>query len=301
MDIMIILCKTLILFHVSTRGFSSETTTLPAFQRKFCLEDAILIHDELLQKGCPYNLSPEDKTNCSIPCTGKLETNDSYEGINHTIDYKLISQQDGISILRKEYLNFSNCIIKTITIRCDFKYHKENRNKSDCETSQEEGTLPGSPIGLVSVVIGCLLGVVLALIGGWILKILRQRHLYHENLDLNPTSQSINNPVVYTEIEELRMLVKATQVPSIKDNSPLSARSRTSNTYHTLAEMESLGKSTTLIHDTDSGKLRTSNHSSNGSRLSLTQSFCCSVKEDEQQRESGDSQKYFELEQQKLA
>nr|XP_034307590.1 uncharacterized protein LOC117683003 [Crassostrea gigas]XP_034307591.1 uncharacterized protein LOC117683003 [Crassostrea gigas]XP_034307592.1 uncharacterized protein LOC117683003 [Crassostrea gigas]XP_034307593.1 uncharacterized protein LOC117683003 [Crassostrea gigas]XP_034307594.1 uncharacterized protein LOC117683003 [Crassostrea gigas] len=301
MNIMNILCKTLILFHVSTKGFSSETTTLPAFQRKFCLEDAILIHDDLFQKGCPYRLSPEDKTNCSIPCTGKLDTNNSLNGINHRIDYMLISQNDGLSILRKEYLNFSNCIIETITIKCDFKYQKENRNKSDCATSREEGTLPGSSNGLVSVIIGCLLGVVLTLIGGWILKILRQRHRYHKNLDLNPICRSINNPVVYTEIEELRMLVKATQVPSIKDNSPLSARSRTSNTYHTLAEMESLGKSTTLIHDTDSGKLRTSNHSSNGSRLSLTQSFGCSVKEDEQQRESGDSKKYFELEEQKLA
>lgn len=295
-----ILCKTLILFHVSRRGFSSDTTTLPAFQRKLCLEDAVLIHDALFQKGCPYSLRAEDKTNCSIPCTGKLEINNFFEGINHSIDYMLISQQDGISILRN-FTNFSKCNIKTIIIECDFKYQKENRNKSDCATSQEEGTLPGFSIGFVSVVIGCLLGVVVTLIGCWILNILRQRHLYHENLDLNPICQSVNNPDVYTEIEELRMLVKATQVPSIQDNSPLSARSRTSNTYHTLAEMESLGKSTTLIHDTDSGKLRTSNHSSNGSRQSLTQLSCCSVKKDEQQRESGDSKKYFELEQQKLA
>nr|XP_034307597.1 uncharacterized protein LOC117683004 [Crassostrea gigas] len=128
MDIMNILCKTLILFHVSRRGFSSDTTTLPAFQRKLCLEDAVLIHDDLFQKGCPYSLRAEDKTNCSIPCTGKLETNISYEGLNHRIDYMLISQQDGISILRKEYLNFSNCVIKTITIRCDFKYHKGKRH-----------------------------------------------------------------------------------------------------------------------------------------------------------------------------
>ncbi|XP_065939520.1 uncharacterized protein [Magallana gigas] len=173
MDIMIILCKTLIVFHVSTRGFSSETTTLPAFQRKLCLEDAILIHDELFQKGCPYSLSPEDKTNCSIPCTANLETNNSFQGINHRINYMLISQNDGLSILSKEYLNFSNCIIKTITIKCDFKYQKENRNKSDCATSQEEGTLPGFSIGFVSVVIGCLFGVVLTSLGGWILKILR--------------------------------------------------------------------------------------------------------------------------------
>lgn len=34
----------------------------------------------------------------------------------------------------------------------------------------------------------------------------RQRHLHHENLDLYPTSQSIYNPVVYTEIEELRVI-----------------------------------------------------------------------------------------------
>lgn len=30
-----------------------------SFQRKLCLKDAILMHDELLQKGCPYSLSPE--------------------------------------------------------------------------------------------------------------------------------------------------------------------------------------------------------------------------------------------------
>lgn len=95
------------------------------------------------------------------------------------------------------------------------------------------------------------------------------------------------------------MLVKATQVPSLKDNIPLNERSRTSNTYHTLAEMESLSKSTTLIHETSSGKLRTANYSSPGSRQSLTSG--CSVKEDMQQKESGNSKKYFELEQQKLA
>lgn len=96
------------------------------------------------------------------------------------------------------------------------------------------------------------------------------------------------------------MLVKATQVPSLKDNSPLSARSRTSNTYHTLEEMGSPGKSTILIHETGSGKLRTSNHSSHGSQQSLIQLSCSSVKEDVQQRESGDSKKYFQLEHQEF-
>lgn len=93
-----------------------------------------------------------------------------------------------------------------------------------------------------------------------------------------------------------KMLVKATQVPSLEDNSSLIARSRTSNTYHTLAEMGSLGESTTLFQEIGSDKLRTSNHSPNGSRQSL--SSCCSVQKDEQQRESGDNKKYFQLEQQ---
>lgn len=94
------------------------------------------------------------------------------------------------------------------------------------------------------------------------------------------------------------MLAKATQVPSLKDNSPLSERSRTSNTYHTLAEMGSLGKSTTFNQETGSGKLRRSNYSSQGSQQSLSSG--CSFKEDVQQRESGDNKTYFQLQQQNL-
>lgn len=59
-------------------------------------------------------------------------------------------------------------------------------------------------------------------------------------------------------------------------------------------------KSTTLIHEIGSGKLRTSNLLSHGSRQCLTRSSCSSVKENEQQRESGDGKKYFQLEQQEI-
>ncbi|XP_034307589.2 uncharacterized protein [Magallana gigas] len=333
MDILSSLYKTVIVFQLSRWGFSSETpTTLPALQRNVCLIDAIHIHDELIQKGCPYSLIGKDNTNCTIPCIVELENDNSYHDHNHGIDYMIFNLRNNISISHKKFLDVSECIIKTITVRCDFKYHKDrhascleklrhsihetgsgklntqnysskgtrqkNRTESVFAALQEDGTLPGSLIGLIGAVIGCLIGVVLTLFGGWIIKTLRQRHLHQENLDLYPTSQSIYNPAVYTEIEELRMLVKATQVPSLEDNSPLSARSKTSNTYYTLAEMGSLGKSTILIQDIGSDKLRTSNHSFNVSRQSL--SSCCSVKKDEQQRESGDSKKYFQLEQQEL-
>lgn len=107
-----------------------------------------------------------------------------------------------------------------------------------------------------------------------------------------------NNLIHFDMFSYKKMQVKASQVPSLEDNSSLSARSKTSNTYYTLAEMGSLGKSATLIQEIGSDKLRTSNHSFNGSWQSL--SSCCSVKKDEQQRESGDSKKYFQLEQQEL-
>lgn len=95
------------------------------------------------------------------------------------------------------------------------------------------------------------------------------------------------------------MLVKATQVPSLCGSSPLSERSRTSNTYHTLAKMERLDKSADSIHESGSSKLKTANHLSLGCRQS--QSSCRGVKDDVQQKESGDSKIYFQLEQQKLA
>lgn len=106
----------------------------------------------------------------------------------------------------------------------------------------------------------------------------RQRHLHQENLDLNPTSQSINNPVVYTEIEELRVK-DIKHLPYVSGNGkPWGINNFISRNWFRQS------------------KLRTSNHSPNGSRQSL--SSCCSVQKDEQQRDSGDNKKYFQLEQQ---
>lgn len=65
-----------------------------------------------------------DKTNCSISCIGELETNESYNGKNHEIDFMLFHENNDFPILHRTFWNFSNCIIKTITIRCDFQYYK---------------------------------------------------------------------------------------------------------------------------------------------------------------------------------
>lgn len=65
-----------------------------------------------------------DKTNYSIPCVRELETDESYSGKNHRIDYLLLRQNNDFPILHRNFWNFSNCIIHTIIIRCDFQYYK---------------------------------------------------------------------------------------------------------------------------------------------------------------------------------
>lgn len=63
-----------------------------------------------------------DKTNCSIPCIGTLETTNSDYCINHGIDCMLLGQSN--TIMHEEFFNFSKCIITTITIKCDFLFQK---------------------------------------------------------------------------------------------------------------------------------------------------------------------------------
>lgn len=68
-----------------------------------------------------------DNTNCTIPCIVELENDNRYHDHNHGIDYMIFNLRNNISISHKKFLDVSKCIIKTITIRCDFKYHKGMR------------------------------------------------------------------------------------------------------------------------------------------------------------------------------
>lgn len=72
-----------------------------------------------------------DNTNCTIPCIVELENDNSYHDHTHGIDYMIFNLRNNISISHKKFLDVSECIIKTITIRCDFNYHKGMRR---CDT-----------------------------------------------------------------------------------------------------------------------------------------------------------------------
>lgn len=62
-----------------------------------------------------------DKTNYSIPCVRELETDESYSGKNHRIDYLLLRQNNDFPILHRNFWNFATSSItkvKDTTVLC---------------------------------------------------------------------------------------------------------------------------------------------------------------------------------------
>ncbi|XP_061195278.1 uncharacterized protein LOC133203520 [Saccostrea echinata] len=209
--------------------------------------------------------------------------------------------------LQKRHCSISDCIIEWIMVTCTFPQNKNHEREIgstniDTESGHRGFYQINLLLALASGTAGCIMGVIFT-IAGHCFKIKLQSFITQSTTvstsqDHSVFRESINNLHMYSDIEDTaRISEKAIQVPSIKDKSPSSMRSRTSNVYHLLSEKGSPVESVNSIRESNSPKFSTSGdsiHNKSWRRKDSTTSI--NFMEQDFETGNADSNDYFELE-----
>ncbi|XP_078340452.1 uncharacterized protein LOC111105946 isoform X2 [Crassostrea virginica] len=244
-----------------------------AYKSEMCLDQALTIHAMLKQDRCPHHLlnAVSGSEGCSIVCEGHFTSKNKLYDENHCVAFNInFHLNDNLTSKMRDFpCNISKCILEVIDFNCSFSgnvsYTDFNEIHSFGNTRDKEDKCIEPAISVVlslsCAVIGSFLGM-----GGLVvvqrLRKYKQRLdptavFYRPNNGTNGEDVEITNPMEaeYADIEEsIKMIAKAVQVPSYKEDSSSESRSR-ENIYHHLSLLEQspkFGKGVLVTNDNDS-------------------------------------------------
>ncbi|XP_052679790.1 uncharacterized protein LOC128160496 [Crassostrea angulata] len=221
-----------------------------SFESEICLEQALTIHAHLKENICPYELLEAKKgtIDCSVWCKGKYTTNPEYVAcVNYNISFHI--NKTLTTKLKDVACSIKSCIVKVIDFDCVFTADEENTSQQTAKDGSCIEAVTSVGISLSCLVAGSLLGISCFVLVKRLRTTKRKLQLppvfYQPNYGdggecLEDRAFNIANPMEteYTDIEEtIRMVAKAIQVPSYKEDSSSETRSR-ENIYHHLSLIE---------------------------------------------------------------
>lgn len=220
------------------------------FSSEMCLKKALTIHRSLKAKNCPlrYLEAKTERERCSISCNGTYtikEPDPHRKCVGFNIKFKL--EETLITYIKVFPCEILNCSLEVVEFDCTF-------NRSHTELTDGEKRSCIDPGTSVVIILSCLVGG--SLIGISVFVLVKRLRTYKRKLQPPPVfyqpnygdsgdlqgerTVTIGSPLEteYADIEEtIRMVAKAIQVPSYKEDSSSETRSR-ENIYHHLSLTE---------------------------------------------------------------
>eukprot|EP00105_Crassostrea_gigas_P027144 XP_011448379.2 PREDICTED: uncharacterized protein LOC105342943 [Crassostrea gigas] len=223
---------------------------LTTHSSEMCLKKALTIHRSLKAKNCPlpYLEAKTDRERCSVSCNGsytKKEPDPHRDCVGFNIKFKL--EETLITYIKVFPCEIPNCSLEVVNFECTL-----NRSHTEFTDGEKRSCIdPGSS---AVIILCCLVGGSLIGISAFVL--VKRLRTYHRRLQPPPvfyqpnygdsgdlqgdSTVTIGSPLEteYADIEEtIRMVAKAIQVPSYKEDSSSETRSR-ENIYHHLSLTE---------------------------------------------------------------
>ncbi|XP_062620181.1 uncharacterized protein LOC134281766 isoform X2 [Saccostrea cucullata] len=248
--------------------------------------------------------------NCTMHCKGTFIANNSlYDEekicVNFTLNLPMLTNlhENTPPTFHKKYCNISKCIYDWFSVTCAFPKQTDigseigsadiNMN-SEIQEYEQKYLL----VAFACVVAGCMIGVLLTLTGR---RCTNHRRTSPSSADQDQTIQrtgdSIDNLYMYCDIEDTaRISEKGVQVPSLKDKSPSSMRSGTSNVYRLLNEKESPIDSLTSTVGTTSRGGSTSEDNCHNTSLREKNSAAKTSTVEQAFETGNENRNYFQLE-----